>query len=470
MSDFDGLVDEFARFRDDPVYGVQSLFGVDPTPQQAQLLRAAAVPGAHVSVRSGHGTGKTTSLAWLILLFILTHEDSRVPCTAPTGHQLQSVLWAEIAKWHSRMPPGLRDQISVNADVVRIRGAEHSQFAIGRTARKENPEALQGFHAEHLMFVVDEASGVPDPIFHASEGALSTPGARVILTSNPTQTSGYFYDTHHRDRDAWTGLHFSCLDSPLVAPEYVAKMQAKYGEDSDIYKIRVAGDFPSASARQLIPRDLAEEAGKRHLRVEEYGFAPTAYGLDVARYGDCKSVLMRRQGLWAKLVRWWGKTDLMAIADSVAGHMVVDPPQACFIDTGMGAGVIDRLRQLGWKNVIDVVFGAASGDPRFANKRAEMWWAVKDWLEAGGVIPPEDALVDDLCGPEYFFTPSGKIMLESKEDMMDRGLPSPDYGDALATTFYLPMAPVGTRPDTRPRDLKQRTGQRVNPLSRLDRR
>ena len=119
-----------------------------------------------------------------------------------------------------------------------------------------------------------------------------------------------------------------------------------------------------------------------------YGFAPTAYGLDVARYGDCKSVLMRRQGLWAKLVRWWGKTDLMAIADSVAGHMVVDPPQACFIDTGMGAGVIDRLRQLGWKNVIDVVFGAASGDPRFANKRAEMWWAVKDWLEAGGVIPP----------------------------------------------------------------------------------
>ena len=470
MNEFDCLVEEFGRFQADPVYGVQSLFGVTPTPQQCELLNAAAVPGAHVTVRSGHGTGKTTSLAWLILLFVLTHEDSRVPCTAPTGHQLQSVLWAEIAKWHSRMPPGLREQVTVQADQVKIKGAEHAQFAIGRTARKENPEALQGFHAENLMFVVDEASGVPDAIFQAAEGALSTPGARVILTSNPTQTSGYFYDTHNRDREHWTRLHFSCLDSPLVAPEYIEKMQGKYGEDSDIYKIRVAGDFPSASARQLIPRDLAEEASRRHLRVEEYGFAPVAYGLDVARYGDCKSVLMRRQGLWSKLVRWWGKTDLMALADCVAGNMVVDPPQACFIDTGMGAGVIDRLRQLGWKNIIDVIFGAAPGDARFANKRAEMWWLMKEWLEQGGVIPPEMALIDDLCGPEYFFTPSGKIMLESKEDMMDRGLPSPDYGDALATTFYLPMAAVAPPANSRPRDMRQTTAKRVNPLARLDRR
>lgn len=469
MEDREALVAEFERFRREPVYFVRSVFGVDPTSQQRELLEAVAPEGARVSVRSGHGTGKTTSLAWLALWFPTCFEDSRVPCTAPTGHQLQSVLWAEVAKWHARMPAWFRDQITVQSDQIRVKGAEYSQFAVARTARKENPEALQGFHATNLMFIVDESSGVPDQIFQAAEGALSTPGARVVMTSNPTQTSGYFYDSHHRDRDYWTRLHFSCLDSPLVSREYVEKMAGKYGPDSDIYKIRVAGDFPAASARQLIPRDLAEDASKRHLRLEEYSFAPVAYGMDVARYGNCKSVLMRRQGLWSKLVRWWGKTDLMALADSTAGQMVADPPQACFIDTGMGAGVIDRLRQLGWRNVVDVNFGSASGDPRFANKRAEMWWGVKEWLESGGVIPPEQALIDDLAGPEYFFTPAGRIMLESKEDMMDRGLPSPDYADALATTFYMPLAVPGSTL-IRPQATRREARERGNPLSRLDRR
>lgn len=470
MEDRETLIAEFRRFRDEPLYFVQSVFGVNPTEQQRRLLEAVARPGARVTVRSGHGTGKTTALAWLALWHPICFEDSRVPCTAPTGHQLQSVLWAEIAKWHSRMPDWFRRQVTVQADQVKVRGAEYSQFAVARTARKENPEALQGFHAENLMFIIDEASGVPDPIFQAAEGALSTPNARVVMTSNPTQTTGYFYDSHNRDRNLWVPLRFSCLDSPLVSPEYMERMATKYGEDHDIYRVRVLGEFPSASFQQLIPRELAEEATRRHLRKDEYDFAAILFGLDVARYGDCKTVLAERQGLRAAIRRWWGKRDTMTVADQTAGEMVVANPQSLLVDVAMGSGVIDRLRQVGWRNVIEVNFGWGSSNPRFANKRMEMWHGVKDWLEAGGVIPPVDELVDDLCGPQYWFTPAGKMILEAKEDMRDRGLPSPDYGDALALTFAVPtpsIIPVASGPES------IRPGGRVeayHPFNRLGRR
>lgn len=437
-TDLQSLVDEFVRFREDPCHFVRSLFGVDPTPQQRLVLEAVAGPGARVTVRSGHGTGKTTALAWLVLWHTLCFPDSRTPCTAPTSHQLQSVLWAEIAKWHSRMPDWFRRQIVVQSEFVRIVGAEQSQFAVARTARKEAPEALQGFHAANLLFVVDEASGVPDTIFQAAEGALSTPGARVVLASNPTQTSGYFYDSHNRDRHLWTTLRFSCLDSPLVAPEYVERMRSKYGEDSDLFRVRVLGDFPSASFQQLIPRELAEAATMRHLRPDEYAFAPLLFGLDVARYGDCKSVLVERQGLRCAVRRAWGKTDTMTLADQVAGEMVQSSPQSLLVDVAMGSAVVDRLRQVGWRNVLEVNFGWASSNPKYANKRTEMWVGIRDWLEAGGVLPPHDQLLDDLCGPQYWFTPTGRMALESKEDMRDRGLASPDYGDALALTFAVP--------------------------------
>lgn len=470
MEDREALIAEFERFRTDPVYFVQSVFGVDPTPQQKSLLDAVAEPGARVSVRSGHGTGKTTTLAWMALWHTLCYEDSRVPCTAPTGHQLQSVLWAEISKWHSRMPDWFRRQVLVQADQVKVKGAEYSQFAVARTARKESPEALQGFHAENMLFIIDEASGVPDTIFQASEGALSTPGARVAMTSNPTQTSGYFYDSHNRDRHLWRTLRFSCLDSPLVTPEYIERMHGKYGEDSDIYRVRVLGDFPSASFQQLIPRELAEAATKRHLRPDEYDFAAILFGLDVARYGDCKTVLAERQGLRAAIRRWWAKRDTMTVADQTAGEMVQVRPQSLLVDVAMGSAVVDRLRQVGWRNVVEVNFGWVSSNPHFANKRMEMWHGVKDWLEAGGALPPIDQLVDDLCGPQYWFTQAGKMILEAKEDMRDRGLASPDYGDALALTFAVPTPaniPLASGPDS----IRPFAGaEAYHPFSRLGRR
>ena len=443
MTDKDKLKELLRKFRDDPVFFVEKMFKVSPTEQQKELLRAVAAPGAKVSVRSGHGTGKSTALAWLVLWFLITHPNCKVPCTAPSAHQLQDVLWAEIAKWRNKMPDWFREQVIVKSDRVEIKGAEETQFAVARTARRENPDALQGFHADNLLFIIDEASGVDEKVFEVARGALSTPLARVVMCANPTQLTGYFYASHHKNRDNWTRLQFSCLDSPLVDPSYVQDVAREYGEDSDVYRVRVLGEFPRASIVQLIPLDLVERRMGKYLRQDQYGHAPKILGVDVAWYGDDRSAVFLRQGLMSKLLGTWCGIDNMTLAGLVAQYEDEYKTDAIFIDVGWGTGVIDRLKQMG-RNPIAVNFGGAATNEKYANKRTEMWCLMKEWLEQGGVLPDNSDLRDDLIGPQYSFTTTGKIQLERKEDMKKRGLASPDLADALALTFAYPVMPKAT--------------------------
>lgn len=373
-------------------------------------------------------------MSWLILWFLGCFEEAKVPCTAPSGHQLEDLLWPEIRRWHARMHPFFRDQIEITADQVRVIGGE--SFAVKRTARKENPEAFQGFHAKHLLFIADEASGIPEQIFEVGEGALSTPGARIVMTANPTQTTGYFHRAFHRDRAKWTLLHFDSRESPLVSKEWCAEMAEKYGEDSDIFRVRVKGDFPSTSMAQLIGADLAEHARGLHIRDDQVAHMPIILGADVSYFGDDSSVLYMRQGLRCKKLYQGRSIDTNAYAGIIHRLWEDTKANACFVDvTGWGAGVVDTLRTLG-RNPLPVYFGGKPHDDRrFANKRAEMWWDMAEWLKSGGAIPDEQSVVDDLTGPEYFYTPGGKLQLEAKDDMKKRGLSSPDEADALAMTF-----------------------------------
>jgi hypothetical protein len=423
-----------SRWRDDPVLFVEEGLGATPTEQQKKLLRAIAKPGAHVSATSGHGVGKSSVLAWIVLWHCICFYPSKTGCTAPTAHQLKDVLWAEVAFWRSKLPPWLRDQVIVSSDRLCVLGHEETQFAVARTARPENPEALQGLHSEHMLFVIDEASGVADAVFQPIEGALSTPNARIVMASNPTQTSGYLFLAHHRNAAHWVLFEFSCLESPLVSPEYATKMRESYGEDSDIYKVRVLGKFPSASITQLIPYDLASAATKRKLHPSQYQFAPIAIGVDPAWEGDDRSCIYLRQGLASRLLYQKIGIDNMTLAGLVAQYEDEHKADAVFIDVGWGAGVIDRLRQLG-RSPTPVNFGGRSGEERYVNKRTEMWCNLKKWLADGGVIPDNSELVEDLVGPQYGFCSNGKIQLEAKKDMKKRGLRSPDLADALALTF-----------------------------------
>lgn len=440
------------RFRTDPVLYVQKVFGVDPTKHQKELLNAVAVPGAHVSARSGHGTGKSTALAWLILWKVPLFKDCKVPCTAPTAPQLRDVLWAEIAKWHGRMMPWFKNQIEISSDRVFMKSAPNTQFAVARTARQENPDALQGFHADNLLFIIDEASGVPEKVFEVAEGALSTPSANVVMTGNPTRVTGYFHASHHKFRNQWKRLHFSCLDSPLVDQGYPKNMAEKYGTDSDIYRVRVQGDFPNASSCQLIGMDLVEAASARKVRDEQFSFAPKVLGVDVAWEGDDRSCVYLRQGLMCKRLGVWHKIDNMTLASMVMQYEDQHSTDATFIDVGWGTGVIDRLRQLG-RSPVPVNFGSKALSDRYYNRRTEMWCLMRDWLEDGGVLPhgnESDDLRADMVGPEYGFSPSmNRIALESKKDMKKRGLPSPDEADALALTFASPVRPKYNARDAR---------------------
>ena len=433
---------KFREYRENPLLCVKEVMGANPTKQQTALLLGLSKPGSKISVRSGHGTGKTTTLAWAILWFISLFDDVRIPCTAPSAHQLSDVLWAELNFWHSRMNPWFRDQIRITKDKVTVVGAEKSRFAIARTARKDNPDALQGLHSKNMLFIIEEASGVDEKIFEVARGALSTENARVIMAANPTKNTGYFYNSFHKNSKNWLNLHFSCLDSPLVSNTYIEEMAYEFGDESDIYKVRVLGDFPGGAIEQLISMELVDEAEKRIITKEQFSFAPKILGVDCAWYGDDKSAITLRQGIYSHIVGVWSKIDNMTLADKVIEAENKYQTDATFVDIGWGAGIVDRMRQLG-RDPIPVNFGSSAHDKeKYTNLRAEMWHKTKKWLESGGCIETNQSLREDLLNVNYIINETtGKFQLERKKAMKTRGVASPDIGDSLAITFAYEVVP-----------------------------
>lgn len=422
----------------DPARFAETALRLTPTAQQREFFAALAGPGARVAVRSGHGTGKSTALAAAALWFLATRPDALAPCTAPTAHQLQDVLWREMRRLLAAMNPGTRELFTATADRILIKGS--AGMIVARTARPENPDALQGFHAPEILFIIDEAAGVSDAVFEVARGALSTPSARVALTGNPTRLTGYFHNAFHLARDSWTRLHFSCLDSPLVSPEYAEEIAREYGEDSDMYRVRVLGDFPRAGMFNLISLRLVEEAMERALPPGFADGAPRIFGVDPAWLGTDRSAGVLRQGMTARVLFAARGLDTTRLAELTARKAEELRPDAIFVDqTGVGAGVLDQLRRTAHP-VSGVAFSQTPFEPeRFANRRAEMWWRTREWLEQGPVLEKNLDLRDDLIAPEYCLTAGGKVQLESKDSMRRRGLASPDLGDALALTFAMPV-------------------------------
>ena len=437
---------------DDPAQFSRQVLGLEPTGQQEEFFAAIARPGAHVAVRSGHGTGKSTALAAVALWFLMTRRDALVPCTAPTAHQLQDVLWREMRRLALRMNEETRRLLSVTSDRITLR--ESGGLIVARTARPENPDALQGFHSPEMLFVIDEAAGVHDGIFEVAHGALSTASARVAMTGNPTRLTGYFHGAFHVSRENWIRLHFSCLESPLVAPEYAAGIAAEYGEDSDVYRVRVTGDFPRVGAFNLVSLEDVEAALARTAPPGFERHKPMIFGVDPAWMGTDRSAIALRQGMYATILFVGRKLDTSQLAELVARKAEELRPDAIFVDqTGVGAGVYDQLKTLR-HSVTGIAFSQQPLEPqRFANRRAEMWWRLREWLESGPVIDAGSALRDDLVGPEYHLTADGKVQLEAKDSMRARGLASPDLGDALALTFAAPVGPLrrGSSPTTQAR-------------------
>lgn len=438
LTEAEALRIQLKRWRLDPLSFIRKAFGVEPTPQQVPIINDFAQPGAKVSVKAGHGVGKTGLAAWLAIWHTLLFADSKAVATAPSASQLKDVLMAEIGKWLAQAHPWVRSQLVYSTMRLSVKGREATQFLTARTARPEQPDALQGIHATNAAYFIEEAFGVADPIFEVARGALSTPNSRALLIGNPTATTGYAFNTHHRNSRLWKCHTLSCIGSPLVSKEYVEDMRSEYGEDSDIYKVRVLGEFPETSANQLISRKLAEESAAKKLNEHDYAFAPVVIGVDCAWEGDDRFAVYLRQGLMARKLGSWYKINAMTLGGMVDQWWTQYNADAVFIDVGYGTGVIDYLRSI-HRNPMPVYFGGSSLDPQYVNKRTEMWFGIKTWLEQGGVIENDGALIEDLVSPEFYYQPNGKKVLERKEDMKKRGLKSPDLADALACTFHSPV-------------------------------
>ena len=427
------------EWRRNPLAFVESVWpGTKLEPFQQEGLMALAEVG-RVSVRSGHGVGKSAMNALAALWMMATHYPCKVPISAPTAHQLEDVLRPELGAWLSNAPAGFRDQFDLRKDRLSLRAAPDSSFAAFRTGNRSNPEALQGFHAENLLFILDEASGIDDVVFEVAEGALSTPDARVLMTGNPTRVSGYFFDSHHSMRAHFYTMHVPCSDSSRVAPDYIERMK-RFGVDSNIYRVRVDGTFPTSEDDAVISLELLEAAVAREVKQVP---GPVIWGGDVARFGDDRSALAKRQvNVLHGKVETRTQLDTMQVAgwwhsEYSQAHPA---PEAILIDSiGLGAGVVDRLKEQGLPVSGVNVSERPSSKAQFQRYRDELWWQAREWFEARDCsIPNDEELIGELSTMKYGIGSNGKIEIWSKLKVKkEMGLPSPDCADAFVHTFAI---------------------------------
>lgn len=395
---------------------------------------------------SGHGIGKTAYVGMINSFIMSTRPYSRGVVTANTAPQLESKTWAEIAKWARKSVTSHWWKITTGRGSMRMAHIDYPESwrVDAQTCAEENSEAFAGLHAANStpFYIFDEASAIPEKIWEVSEGGMTDGEPMWFVFGNPTRNTGKFRECFGRQKHRWITRQIDSREAFITNKQQIQEWIDDYGEDSDFVRVRAKGQFPRASTSQFIGQDLVDAAVSVNwgLDTSPYSWAPVIMGVDVARFGDDQSVILVRQGLMVHEITAFREMDTMKLADQVAGKIKEWRPKSVFVDAiGIGAGVCDRLRQLQFLNIVDVISGEKAGEVKYNNKRSEMWGNMKDWLKAGGNIPDDAELKADLVAPEYFYTPSHKIQLERKKDMKARGLQSPDKGDSLAFTFAYPV-------------------------------
>jgi hypothetical protein len=391
-----------------------------------------------IAVASGHGAAKTALWAWVCRWFISCRAHPQIVCTANTESQLVTKTWRELAKWH---------KLALNQHWFEWTATQYYLKAHPETWKanaipwsENNTEAFAGTHEESVLVVYDEASKISDKIWEVTDGIFTTKKNIWLVLGNGTRNIGRFYDCFNRNKKYWKTWQIDSRTCKAANKSYLERLIEQYGgEHTDEAKIRVLGQFPERSSGQLISTVAVERAQKT--QVEAWEYAPKIFGVDVARYGSNQSEICIRQGRKVFPIIRVPKGDLMMQAQFVADHIKKERPNLTNVDgSGMGAGMVDRLRQLGFQ-VMDVNGGNSSINPRFLNKRAEMYWEMKEYIELGECeLPPDKELKDHLTVTEYDFTDKGRIRLARKEDIVQEYGFSPDKADALSLTFAYPVS------------------------------
>lgn len=503
--DDSSLVDRIVSFWDDPYGFVMFIFpwgqeGTEladeegPDKWQREMLedlgravRERAVPnnelGAYLdATSSGHGVGKTTLVAWIIIWFMSTRRDCVVRVTANTATQLEETSWRELSIWHARALNASWFQWNAKTFYMKGRPATWRASAVPWSLEKR--DAFAGKHAEHMLMIFDEASSIASEIWETADGAMTTPGAIWLVFGNPTKPEGRFRQCWTKFAHRWHTRRVDAREAKRVNQAQIQNWKEDWGEDSDFFRVRVRGEFPRTGARQLISPELVTDSRRefrrrfgtdqvkkaiqqrgqmlRDLALDDDGDMPRLLSVDAARSktGD-ESVIGLRQGRTFIVLQTFRGLDGPQLAYRVAEWIKEVEPDATFVDAvGIGVSCFDTLIDIGYEAI--AVNGSISpmDERKYLNRRTEMWFLMNEWLKSGGRIDyDDDVLGDELSTPEYGYTTRGeRYQLETKDDLRARNEKSPDRADCLSMTFFMPVAP---RPR---RQLAERLAQRARGL------
>lgn len=438
------------RCQRDPAYFVSKVLGHTLWPGQVDIMTAVR-DHPRVAVRSCHGAGKTFTAADIVLWFLLTHPSSIVATTAPSFRQVSKILWQGIARAH------LRSRLPLGGELLQTEyKIAPGWFAFGFSTTSS--DAFQGLHAADILVVLDEASGIPPEIWVGAEGVLSSHRARLLTIGNPTDPLGQFAKEH--TMPGTRTIKISAFDTPnfttfgitlddirnsiweakilgelpypaLTTPAWVADKFKRWGEDSPLWRARVLGDFPDISDDTLIPLHWIERAQNNIMTPG----ADHELAVDVARYGDDESVIYERRGSRARVHSFYRQLDTMELTGRIVKALRETGASRVKVDViGIGAGVVDRLKELKLPvRAINFAEKATDAD-KFANTRAECFWQLRQRFEVSDIDidATDDDLTSQLANIKYFINSRGCVQIESKDDMKRRGLSSPDRADALA--------------------------------------
>jgi phage terminase large subunit len=451
--------EKLRQWTHEPWAFVREVLCAEPDDWQQECLEAA-VRGdlKRFALKACKGPGKSTLLAWVMWWFMVTRPMPKIVATSISADNLEDNLWAELSKWQqqSRL---LRANFEWTKSRVYERNYPETWFMSARSWPKSaSPEqmadTLAGIHADHVLFVLDESGGIPPAVMATAEAGLANvdkgEGREAMLwqAGNPTDVNGALYEACVRHRALWwvkeiSGDPEDPKRAKRVSIDWARELISKYGREHPWVLVNVMGKFPPGGSNALISADTVSEAAQRKVGPREFEQDPKVLGVDVARFGDDETVIALRQGAVAYRMKVFRNLDLMETAGQVALSIQKHKPSAIFIDaTGIGAGVVDRLRELKYR-VTGVEFGGKALQKGYLNRRAEMWGEMAEWLKHGA-IPDDPQLMADLPGPTYRYRSDGALQLEAKEDMKKRGMPSPNRGDALALTFAMPVAHPGS--------------------------
>jgi hypothetical protein len=445
------------RYRDDPAAFVRDCIawrpGEGPTDYQVEILDQL-VARRRAAVRGPHSLGKTAVAAWVILWFALTREgeDWKIPCTASAWRQLTHYLFPELRKWARRLRWERlgRGPFDDGRELLQLslKLATGEAFAVA----SDTPALIEGAHADHLLYVFDEAKSIPAATFDAAEGAFASGDCYALAISTPGEPQGRFYDIHARKPGFadWWVRHVTleeCIAAGRVLPAWAEQRRLQWGEASAVYRNRVLGEFAASEESGLIALSWIEAANDRWLALEESGEWGefVGCGCDIARSGQDRSVLALRWGDAIRELRRYARQNTMETTGRIAGVLEARGGVAIVDVIGIGAGVVDRLREEGRRveafNASEHAdWRDASGELAFANKRSAAWWNLRELLDpAGGrglALPPDDLLTGDLTAPHWRVTSGGKVQVESKDEIRKRLGRSTDDGDAVVMAFW----------------------------------